>query len=64
MRVVIDGIKELCFDVIVDFKSCEFYEKLFEFCKLCFKFCYDEDYCFLNLKIFVKKKEIKDELKS
>ena len=64
MRVVIDGTKELCFDATVDFKSCEFYEKLFEFCKLCFKLCHDEDHCPLNPKTPVKKKETKDESKS
>ena len=74
MRVVIDGTKELCFDANVDFKSGEFYEeevpvllkyeKLFEFFKLCFKLCHDEDHCPLNPKTPVKKKETKDESKS
>ncbi|KAG2246175.1 hypothetical protein Bca52824_085803 [Brassica carinata] len=70
MRVVIDGAKELCFETTVDFKGGEFYEgeeapvllkydKLFGFCKLCFKLCHDEDQCPLNPNPS-KKKETKD----
>uniref|UniRef100_M4ENM2 DUF4283 domain-containing protein n=1 Tax=Brassica campestris TaxID=3711 RepID=M4ENM2_BRACM len=70
MRVVMDAAKELCFETTVDFKGGEFYEeeeapvflkydKLFGFCKLCFKLCHDEDQCPLNPNP-PKKQETKD----
>lgn len=71
MRVVLDSEKELCFETEVDFKGGEFYEeeealvllkydKLFGFCKLCFKLCHDEDHCPLNPRSPTKKKETKE----
>ncbi|RID75875.1 hypothetical protein BRARA_B02891 [Brassica rapa] len=71
MRVVLDSEKELCFETEVDFKGGEFYEeeealvllkydKLFGFCKLCFKLCHDEDHCPMNPRSPSKKKEPKE----
>ncbi|XP_013705019.1 uncharacterized protein LOC106408877 [Brassica napus] len=61
VQVVVDAIKELCFETTVDFKGGEFYdgeeaavslryEKLFGYCKLCEILCHKEELCPLEEK--------------
>ena len=60
MRVLVDGRKELCFDTTVEVLATLKYDKLFGYCSLCSSLCHALEYCPLNPKSLLKRKEIRD----